>query len=209
MFDASQLALFVSAAAVLVLIPGPNTLFLLAQGMAGGRSAAIASAFGIEVGTLVHTVATGLGLSLFLSHSAVGFKSLQYIGASYLVFLGWRAFHRVTPAFVSSRAIESSPCGAFRQAVVTNLLNPKVAMFFLAFLPQFVHPERGHVRVQFLILGLIVASLGLACGVTVAFAASSIGQWMRHNPQIAKWQQRLTGTVLVGLGLHVVLMSRT
>jgi threonine/homoserine/homoserine lactone efflux protein len=208
MFDGAQLAGFVAVATVLVVVPGPNTVMILAQSLNGGRAAGLASALGVEAGTLVHTAAAALGLSAVLSTSAVAFDVVKYVGASYLAFLGLRGLvsgSRSHPG--SAPAARLRPSQAFWRAMLGCVLNPKAALFFIALLPQFVRAERGHVVLQFLVLGLIVAALGLACGTLLALAAGTVSSWLRRDA-VARWQQRLTGGVLLGLGVRLAFARR-
>jgi threonine/homoserine/homoserine lactone efflux protein len=207
MFEGSQLYAFAAAAAVLVVVPGPNLTLILSHSVLGGRAAGLATAAGVETGTLVHTVATALGLSNVLSRSALAFALLQCMGAAYLACLGLRALLRGEP----SRE-EAAPPGiglsrAYWQAVLTNVLNPKVALFFLALLPQFVRPERGHSFLQFLALGLIVVAIGLSFSVVLALAAGPLRSRLT-DPAFARWGDRLTGTVFLALGVRLALTER-
>ena len=208
MFDGTQLAGFVAAVAVLVIVPGPNTILILAHSLCGGRPAGLATVLGVETGTLVHTGAAALGLSAVLSTSALAFDIVKYVGASYLVVLGLRTLWgggQPLPASASPELLRLSQ--AYWRAVLTNILNPKVALFFLALLPQFVRPERGRVVPQFLALGLIVSAVGLFFGAILALAAGTFSAWLRRG-EVARWLQRLTGSVLLGLGVRLALTRR-
>jgi threonine/homoserine/homoserine lactone efflux protein len=201
-FDSGQLAGFLAAVAVLVIVPGPNTILILAHGASGGRPAGLATVLGVETGTLIHTGAAALGLSAVLSTSALAFDLLKYAGAAYLALLGLRALrgHGTSLARVSGGRLRLSQ--AYWRAALTNILNPKVAVFFLALLPQFVHPERGHLVLQFVVLGLMVSGVGLCFGSLLALAAGTLSAWLRRDA-VARWQGRLTGTVLLALGVRL------
>jgi threonine/homoserine/homoserine lactone efflux protein len=164
----STLALFALAAIALIAIPGPNMLFVAAQSMAGGRRAGFAAALGLLTGTLIYVAATAAGVAAIIASSALAFDALRYLGAAYLIYLGikaWRSRDRPTTiGFAHGRA--------YRQAIVVQMLNPKVALFFLAFLPQFVDPERGPVATQVLVLGAILGGLGLVMDCGYALLAS-------------------------------------
>jgi|SRR5829696_8152536 len=164
----STLALFALAAIALIAIPGPNMLFVAAQSMSGGRRTGIAAALGLLTGTLIYVAAAAAGVAAVIASSALAFDALRYIGAAYLIYLGIRAWRTrdLPPAIgvVSGRA--------YRQAIVVQLLNPKVALFFLAFLPQFVDPERGPAATQVLVFGAILGTLGLAMDCGYALVAS-------------------------------------
>ena len=208
MFDSAQLAGFVMAVVVLVLVPGPNTMLILAHSLGAGRRAGLATVLGVETATLVHTGAAALGLSAVLSTSALAFELVKYAGAAYLMFLGLRALlgggHSL---LVSTRAMRLKLSQAYARAVVTNVLNPKVALFFLALLPQFVNPERGNLVLQFFILGLIVSAVGLCFGSALAVGAGAIRKWLGEGA-VGRWQERLTGSVLLGLGVRLAFATR-
>ena len=207
MFDGTQLVGFVAAVAVLVIVPGPNTVLILANSLGGGRPAGLATVLGVETGTLVHTCAAALGLSAMVATSAVAYDLVRYLGAVYLLFLGAQAL-RSSGEDTESRATAGLDLSqVYRRALLTNVLNPKVAVFFLALLPQFVHPERGHLVLQFVVLGLIVSGIGLAFGSLLAFAAAAVSCWLRRD-EVARWRRRLTGSVLLGIGLHLALAHR-
>jgi RhtB (resistance to homoserine/threonine) family protein len=207
MFDATQILGFLAAVLVLVLVPGPNTMLILAHSVAGGRAAGLATVLGVEVGTVVHTLAAAFGLSAILATSALAFDVLKYAGAAYLVYVGLSELRRGRAA--AGDAVHDAPDlplhAFFRRAVLGNVVNPKVALFFLAFLPQFVRPERGHVVLQFAVLGLIVSAVGLCFGSLLALAAGAVSGWLRREV-VARWQHRLTGSVLLGLGLRLAVV---
>ena len=206
MFDATQILGFTAAVLVLVLVPGPTTMHILAHSVAGGRAAGLATVLGVEVGTVVHTLAAAFGLSAILATSALAFDVLKYAGAAYLAYVGLSELRRGRA--VPSEGAEPevlSRRDAFRRAVLGNVVNPKVAVFFLAFLPQFVRPERGQVILQFAVLGLIVSAVGLLFGALLATAAGAVSGWLR-KAVVARWQHRLTGSVLLGLGLRLALV---
>ena len=206
MFDTTQLLGFGAAVVVLVLVPGPNTMLILAHSLAGGRTAGLATVLGVEVGTVVHTLAAALGLSAILATSALAFDILKYVGAAYLVWVGVRELRQGRVAHADGPRAEDMRLGeAFRRAVLGNVVNPKVALFFLAFLPQFVHPERGHTVLQFAVLGLIVSAVGFCFGSLMAMAAGSLSGWLRHAA-VARWQHRFRGSVLLGLGVRLALV---
>ncbi|RDZ29330.1 LysE family translocator [Lysobacter silvisoli] len=211
MFDAATLAAFLLAALVLVLIPGPGTAWILSQAMAGGASRGVRAAFGLETATLIHALAAGLGLSALLATSALAFEMLKYAGAVYLIWLGiktWRSGDDAAPAgadtAVAPAAVSTS--SIYLRSVLTGVLNPKVALFFLAFLPQFVHPERGHVWLQFLALGALLSVIGFCHSVMLSFAAGHVGR--RFAASTGRWKQRVTGGVFIALGLRLAVQQR-
>lgn len=224
LFDAPTLLAFLTAAAVLVLIPGPGTAWIVAQAATGGTARGVRAAFGLETATLIHALAAGLGLSAVLATSALAFELLKYGGAAYLVWLGiraWRDGNRSPPMSAGDAAPAASPAATgtavpalagdgarhvYRRSVLTGVLNPKVAVFFLAFLPQFVHPERGMVWVQFLVLGVLLSLIGFGHSLVLSVA---IGRYRRRSRAGAsRWTQRITGTVFIALGLRLALQQR-
>jgi threonine/homoserine/homoserine lactone efflux protein len=191
---------------VLVLVPGPNTIIILAHSLGGGRKAGFATVAGVETGTLFHTIAAALGLSALLSASALAFSIVKWAGVIYLAVIGVKTILEPPPDLANAEAV-AYPV-AYRRALVTNVLNPKVALFFLAFLPQFVHPERGHLFLQFLTLGLIVSAIGIVNGVMLTLLASSLADWLRKHRGFLRWQQRVVGMILIALALLLTFNKR-
>jgi threonine/homoserine/homoserine lactone efflux protein len=192
----STLALFALAALALIAIPGPNMIYIATRSMAEGRGAGIQSALGLLTGTAINVAAAAAGLSALIASSAVAYDALRYAGAAYLVFLGIRALR------ARAATVERPPRGrAYRQAIVVQLLNPKVTLFFLAFLPQFVDPDRGPVATQVLVLGAILGTLGFAMDCGYAFAASSAAKRVRRF----RHGNRVTGAVYIALGAAAAL----
>jgi len=206
--DGEALAVFLAAALALNLTPGPDMLYVAARGAAEGRGAGIVSALGIAVGCLVHLAALALGFAALLETVPVAYEVVRVAGAAYLVWLGIRAIVRPAP-LVPAQVAGSARLGAvFRQGVVTNVLNPKVALFFLAFLPQFVDPARGGAVAQIVALGLLFNSSGTLVNLAVAVLASRATGWLRSRERGARWLQRLTGALFVGLGVRLALAGR-
>jgi threonine/homoserine/homoserine lactone efflux protein len=197
----STLALFALAALALIAIPGPNMVYVATRSMSEGRRSGYASALGLLTGTLLNVAAAAAGLSALIASSATAFNTLRYLGAAYLVFLGLKALLKRDPEGAMTTARPVSLARAYRQAIVVQLLNPKVALFFLAFLPQFVDPARGPVATQVLVLGAILGTLGFAmdCGYAIAAgaAAKRLGGF-RHG-------RRVTGAVYLALGAAAAL----
>lgn len=209
MFDVPTLGSYLAAALLLAIAPGPGQMLVLARSVGGGRTVGVATALGLSVGSLVHTVAAALGLSALLTRSVGLYALVQYLGAAYLIFLGVRALRSrgeaaATP--VNGKRVDFSR--AVARGAVTGIFNPKVALFFLAFLPQFVRPARGHVLMQFLVLGLLFTVLALLADATVALAAGRLSGALRRNPSWALWRERAVGAVLVTLGLRLALQRR-
>lgn len=207
LFDVPTLLAYLAAAVVLVLIPGPGTAWIVAQSAAGGTRRGLQAGLGLETATLIHALAAGLGLSALLAASALAFDALKWAGAAYLVWLGIRAWRE--EAETAQTASAPVPAAhVYRRSVMTGVLNPKVAVFFLAFLPQFVHPERGWVWLQFLMLGILLSMIGFAHSSLLAFAIGRFGRRLNASPRVARWRQRLIGGVFVGLGLRLALQQR-
>ncbi|HJR74225.1 MAG TPA: LysE family translocator [Luteimonas sp.] len=207
LFDAPTLLAYLAAAVVLVLIPGPGTAWIVAQTAAGGTRRGLQAGLGLETATLIHALAAGLGLSALLAASALAFDALKWAGAAYLIWLGIKAWREKAEAEQKT----SAPVPAarvYRRSVMTGVLNPKVAVFFLAFLPQFVRPERGWVWLQFLVLGILLSMIGFAHSSLLAFAIGRFGRRLNASPRVARWRQRLIGGVFVGLGLRLALQQR-
>lgn len=201
----SYLSLFVSVAAVLVFTPGPNTLYIIARSIQQGRRAGAVSSLGVQVGTLIHIAIATLGLSALVVSSVLAFNFVKYAGATYLVYLGLKTLltrekHKLTQAIR-----QESLSHTFRQGVVVNLLNPKTALFFFAFLPQFIDPERGIVALQIVVLGMILVFLGTTSDMLYASTAGSFGSWLRQNSRFLPIQRYFAGTVYIGLGVLTAL----
>jgi threonine/homoserine/homoserine lactone efflux protein len=205
--DARTLLLFMSASLALNITPGPDMLYVAARSSSEGRTAGIVSALGIGAGTLVHITALALGLSALLTAVPVAYDVVRWLGAAYLIFLGLRAMLR--PTSLAATSVQRAPLGiVFRQGVVTNVLNPKVALFFLAFLPQFVDPARGNPVAQTVALGLLFDISGTIVNVLVALGASRASDSLRRSERAGKLLQRVTGALFVGLGVRVALARR-
>jgi threonine/homoserine/homoserine lactone efflux protein len=198
--DPSRLALFVGAALLLLVVPGPSVLYIVTQSVSHGRRAGIASVAGITTGTLVHIAAATVGLSALLASSAMAFDVVKYLGAAYLIVIGVRRLVGLERA-QEERARGTRDLGRlYRQGIVVNTLNPKTALFFLAFLPQFVDPSRGVAWVQVLLLGLLFATLGFLSDGTWALVAGTLGDRLRRSRRFPAVQRYVSGSVFVGLG---------
>jgi threonine/homoserine/homoserine lactone efflux protein len=199
--DSGALAVFVLAALVLLLVPGPAVLYIVSQSISRGRVAGLVSMFGIQVGGLVHVAAAAAGLSALLVRSAMAFDIVKYAGAAYLVFLGVRRLlGREEPETPGVRR-ERSLWRLFGQGIVVNVLNPKTALFFFSFLPQFVDVEQGAVALQIATLGLLFILLATVSDGAYALASGSAAGWLRSRPGFVRGERFATGGVLVGLGL--------
>jgi threonine/homoserine/homoserine lactone efflux protein len=203
--DSASLAVFVVAALALLIVPGPAVLYVVARSIQQGRRAGLASVLGIHVGTLVHILAATVGLSALVVSSAVAFTAVKIAGAAYLVGLGlWTLFsRRAEPDLVLGG--ERNLRRAFAQGIVVNVLNPKTALFFLAFLPQFVDADATHPALQIAFLGLLFAALGLVTDSLWAVAAGTAGGVLRRSRRFVRVQRYVTGGVYVGLGVATAL----
>lgn len=206
--DLDSLLIFIAAGLLLNITPGPDLLFIIGRSMSQGRAAGIVSALGIGAGCLFHITTAAFGLSALMLALPFAYDSVRFAGAAYLVYLGVRALvSRQNPLEV--RAVERTSLGKiFRQGVITNILNPKVALFFLAFLPQFANPVNGPLAPQILLLGLIFTFNGTLVCLAVAMAASRLGEWLKSRYNLTAWLNRLTGGLFIALGIRLALMDR-
>jgi threonine/homoserine/homoserine lactone efflux protein len=199
--DRSSLLLFAPAALALLVVPGPSVLYIVTQSVSRGRRAGLVSMLGIQAGALVHVTAAALGLSALIVSSALAFGVVKYAGAAYLVFLGVRRL-LAKERFAPSEAPAVRSYGRlFRQGVVVNVLNPKTALFFFAFLPQFVDASNGSVPLQMVSLGLLFIGLALLSDGAWALLAGSAAGWLRGSRKFVRGERFVSGGVLVGLGL--------
>jgi threonine/homoserine/homoserine lactone efflux protein len=206
--EPAAFGLFLFATITLNLTPGPDTLYVIARSAGQGRRAGVVSAMGIGAGTIVHITAAAIGLSALLMSSAIAFDLVRFAGAVYLLYLGIRTLTGRTNQVHAGRAAPLGIGRVFRQGVITNVLNPKVALFFLAFIPQFVDPARGSVAWQFVLLGGIFDISGTIVNTVVALAAGSISRWLSGSPRAARAQRWFTGGVFVALGARLALVGQ-
>lgn len=194
---------------LLNLTPGNDMLYVIARSSGQGSRAGVISSLGIGAGCIAHIIAAVVGLSALLAQSALAFYMIKYAGAAYLVYLGLRAFFNKKQSIAVDRNLQSlSYTKIFWQGVVTNILNPKVALFFLAFLPQFVDIRQGNTWLQILFLGAWFDVVGTLVNVLVALLFGKIGSWLSGSPGFVRWQERITGIVLIGLGIKLALSSK-
>jgi threonine/homoserine/homoserine lactone efflux protein len=206
--SAASLLVFVLAGSVLVAIPGPNHIYILTRGLSQGRAAGLASAAGVETGTLVYSAAAAAGLAALIASSALAFNTVRYLGAAYLVLLGVRALLRYQPPQLAGPAEPIPLRRVYAEGVLVNVLNPKVALFFVAFLPQFVDPGRGPVAMQIGLLGMIMAVIGMISDVAYALAAGSLGERLIRHPRYLRRQRYLAGGVYLSLGIAAAVTGR-
>jgi threonine/homoserine/homoserine lactone efflux protein len=216
MFDSAKFALFLSAAFLLAIAPGPGMLYVLARSLAGGKREGILSALGTFGGGMVHVVAAAAGVSIILAKSAVAFATVKYAGAAYLCFLGirmiWEA--RSSRPEVESEQLTSTAekftyfgrrgaTRAFWQGIATEVLNPKTALFFLSFIPQFVDRSTPHVFLQFIFLGTVSVSLNTSADLVVILFAGPLGNKIRSSAKFRQGQRTATGLIMIGLGTYL------
>lgn len=207
----SQLLFFVTTAAILLAIPGPAVLYIVGRSIGQGHNAGLVSALGIGVGTLIHTAAAAVGLSALLVSSSAAFSVVKYLGAAYLVYLGIQRLRSK-----ESFAAPSDPAAprvtlarVFSQGIVVNVLNPKTALFFFAFLPQFIDPARGHVATQILSLGILFACMGTTSDSLWALFSGSVAGWLRNNRRWMRNERYVSGGILISLGVATALAGHS
>ena len=204
MFGIHDFGLFLAAGILLNLTPGPDTAYILGRSIAQGREAGIASALGICVGSIFHSCAAALGLSAILATSAVAFAAIKLLGGAYLIFFGIKMLlDRRRQLSLPSNFRRRTTIAAFRQGVFTNVLNPKVALFFLAFLPQFIDPASNMKLLAFLALGLTFVTTGTIWCLILAWFASALSERLRENETIGQWLNRAAGALFVFLGARL------
>jgi threonine/homoserine/homoserine lactone efflux protein len=203
--EPSTLALFLAATVALLVVPGPAVLYIVAQSIDRGRRAGLVSMLGIQAGALVHIAAAAVGLSSLLVSSAVAFETVKYAGAAYLVFLGIRRLLARDDLEEVRVRRERSLRRLFAQGALVNVLNPKTALFFFAFLPQFVDPDAGYAALQIALLGLLFIAVAVVSDGAYAIVAGGASAWLRESRAFARAQRYVSGTVFVGLGVATAL----
>lgn len=201
MIETTSLLIFMGAALALLLAPGPAVLYIVARSVDQGRMAGIVSVLGIALGSLVHVMAAAVGLSALLVQSALAFMIVKYLGAAYLIYLGIMTLRRDSKS-VEVGEIEKKPLKRiFRQGIVVNVLNPKTALFFFAFLPQFVDAGHGSVTLQILILGMIFTTMAIITDSGYAIVSGTLSGWLKGSQGFLKVQKYLSGSIYVLLGM--------
>lgn len=196
----SDIVTFGIASIALLVIPGPAVIYVLNRSVADGRNTALAGVAGLEIGNFMHVIAATLGLSAIIAASATAFSTIKWAGAIYLVFVGVRTL-LTKPTPPDSRSASSTSRKAFRQGIVVNTLNPKVALFFLSYLPQFIDPDRGSPALQSFVLGSIFVVLGCCSDATYAITASALRDKLLSGPALPFVQRYVAGSVFVALGV--------
>ncbi|WP_278653114.1 LysE family translocator [Pandoraea pnomenusa] len=204
----ATLATFVVVVLGLFLIPGPAVLLTITRTVQGGRRAGVMTGVGIALGDLVHTLCAAVGLSAVLMTSALAFDVVKYVGAAYLIYLGIKALREPPSDPQLPAAPRVSPGRAFVQAVATEVLNPKTALLFLAFMPQFVHAHEGNVFLQFLVLGMVFVAMSALYTAAIALSVRPLGRFVKRFTWLLRWQGKIIGSLFIGLGLRVAMQQR-
>ena len=208
MIEPAKFILFASVSWALIIAPGPDMLYVITRGVTQGRKAGMLSAVGVIGGILVHTTAAAFGLTLILQTSAAAFLMVKYLGAVYLIYLGIKAWRDESSFNVQTSTSSVSFHKVFWQGVLSNVLNPKIAIFFLAFLPQFVDKGSPDVTSQMVLLGLTFAGFGLCFLLAVGYSSGTIGGWLTRRPHYAQFLQRFAAGILIALGIRLALTER-
>ena len=205
MLDWSKLLIFIPVTLVLVVTPGPNTLYIIARSFQGGSRAGFVSCLGILLGTLIHITAAAVGLTALLASSALVFGAIKYAGAAYLIWIGLKTFLTYQRSLSVPELHGRHSGSVFYQGLLINLLNPKTALFFMAFLPQFVDTSRGRVTLQIILFGAILACLGTTSDCAYALLADGVGKLFRDNLRLLRPLRYVAGSVYLVLGLATAL----
>ena len=202
----STIAAFAAASFILLIIPGPAVLYIVNRSVSDGRDAGLAAVAGLSLGNLVHALAAAVGLSAVLATSAAAFNTVKWLGAGYLVYVGVRTLIQ-PPTEIDPTQPGVSPRKAFRQGVVVNVLNPKVALFFLSFLPQFIKPDLGRPGLQAFVLGLVFVLIGACTDGLYSLLASGLRDVLLRGKALPFVRRWVAGTVFIGLGLMAATAS--
>ncbi|NJL23501.1 MAG: LysE family translocator [Leptolyngbyaceae cyanobacterium SM1_3_5] len=207
MFEPASFGLFLVTCAIAVITPGPDTLLVLSNTFGRGRRAGFSTALGVCSGYLVHITAAILGLTAIVLASAVLFTALKLCGAIYLIYLGIRSLQS-RGGFSNLEQSKGTASGSFVQGFLGNVLNPKAIIFFIAFIPQFIEPQRGNVTLQVIVLGAITIAMCLTWYTGVVLLASQIRTLLTSRPKVVAWLNRITGSLLIALGIRLVVVER-
>ena len=195
---------FCTAAFLLSISPGPSNLYIMARSIHQGFNGGAAAALGMAIGSLIYVILTALGLAALFTYAPLAFMALKLCGALYLVYLGVSYLRNATPATTSPSVAENAPLGRIvQQSIIVELTNPKTALFFMAFLPQFVFVEQGPATQQFLILGGMYSLIALLCDLVVAMLGGHFGRIIKNHPKLIHYQDKLSGSLLLGLGTYI------
>lgn len=208
MIDISYFSAFLLTSLVILIAPGPDMAFIISRSVGEGRNAGIATAFGMQLGVFVHICLAAFGLSAILMTSVWAFQIIKYIGAAYLIYLGIQTLKNGKLINIVSEINTISVRKAFLQGALTDIFNPKVALFFLTFLPQFINPQVSDPVEQFFIFGLVFSAMGLVVDIVTSILASSLRQVLSKNKNVLRWQQKISGFTLIGLGTWLALEKK-
>ena len=206
--DWSNFALFLAASWILIITPGPDMIYVITRGISQGRKAGVISAIGVTLGILVHTVFAAFGLAIILRTSALAFLAVKFAGSGYLIYLGAQALRNKSDFALSEDKPKAGIRTIFIQGILSNVLNPKIALFFLAFLPQFVNLSHGNASIQMAYYGLTFALFGIVFLVILGYFSGSIGSWLSSKQYLAQKIRWFTGSILIALGLRLAFMER-
>ena len=207
MLSITTIFVFSISSILLALTPGPDMLYIAARSVAQGRSAGIVSALGVHSGLLIHTIAAALGISALIEASAVAFNLIRFAGAAYLIYLGIQAFMSKSEPLEVKPVAQKTMKEIFYQGLITNLLNPKVILFFLAFLPQFIDPTKGNASTQLILLGILLVVVSLPVDIAVGLLGGVLGKWMKSNKGMQRSGKWITGSVFISLGIGTAIFG--
>ena len=208
MIPLDVLGTYFIACLILAIAPGPDNIFVLTQSALQGRKAGILVVLGLCTGLLFHTTAVALGVAVIFKTSEIAFTMLKVAGALYLIYLAWGGYRSGATAIEGKSGSVMQGGQLYRRGIFMNITNPKVSIFFLAFLPQFANPARGSITIQMLILGAVFILSAILVFGAIALAAGSLGEWLSRSQRIQRWINRLAGTVFIGLAIKLLLTER-
>ena len=208
MFSIETLLTFFTASVLLALAPGPDNIFVLTQSSLYGRRAGLAVTCGLCTGLVGHSTAVALGVAVVFQRSAAAFSALKFIGAGYLVYLAWQAFRASAARIETEGRGDANLLKLYGRGIIMNLTNPKVSIFFLAFLPQFADPSRGSISVQILLLGGVFILATIVVFGSIAFLAGTLGQWLHRSDRVQGIMNKVAGAVFLGLALKLATTQR-
>lgn len=208
MIEPSQLIYFIAASAALTVLPGPDIIFVLTQSISQGKIAGIATASGLCTGVLAHTTAAALGVSALVYQSALAFTVLKYVGAAYLIYLAWQALKEGDQLLSSTRVRETDALALYKRGIFMNVLNPKVALFFLAFLPQFVNLEAGSVPTQMILLGIVFMVQAWLIFSLISVFAGTIGNKILERPGVGKYINWGKAGIFTAIGVQLAISHK-
>lgn len=208
MLDLETILLFITASTLLALAPGPDNIFVLTQSMIKGARPGIFVTLGLCSGLIFHTTAVALGVAAIFQTSIVAFNILKFVGAGYLLYLAYMSFMSSSKSSVKADKSSLSPFKLFKRGVIMNITNPKVSIFFLAFLPQFTNPATGSVTMQIFALGAIFMACALVIFSSIALVAGKLGNWFNRSPNAENILNKVAGTVFAGLAIKLALSER-